>query len=81
MERERNRIFATNKIVAIERDLDQTTYYVYGVDSVTTVKAYCFDIIDGVLLFKSKNNKVVRVFASGVWKQFVPEGENNDTGY
>ncbi len=81
MERERNRIFATNKIVAIERDLDQITYYVYGVDSVTTVKAYGFNVIEGALVFTGKNNCIVRVFASGAWKQIVPEGENNDTGY
>ena len=78
---ERERSFADIKIPRTQPDPDQVTYYVYGVDSVTTIKAHGFKVIEGALVFTGRNNNILRVFASGVWKQIVLEGENNDTGY
>ena len=66
---------------ALKPDPNLVTYYVYGTDSVTTVKAYGFNVIEGALIFTGKNRNILRVFASGVWKQIVLEGENNDTGH
>lgn len=62
-------------------DPQQVTYYVYKQSSVTTVKAYGFKVMEGALVLTDRDGDVIRVFASGVWKEILLEGKNNDTGY
>lgn len=67
-------------------DPELVTYYVYKENSVTTIKAFGFKIIEGALVLTTRNNDIVRVFASGVWKEIIVEARpggsfQNDTGY
>jgi len=65
--------------VRVRPPVDEQTYYVYGINKVTTIKAYSFKIAhNGALVFTGIDGKILRVFAHSAWNEIIVDNGGLD---